>query len=297
MEATKFKEEYRERIEKGIEIWVSMKELGFSKYQLSSFGKAKNVLTAHLLKKSANSDKYLVLNLSTDDNKHKRLRLHRLLAMIFLRKPADEKAVTVDHLDRNILNNDLDNLRWATPSEQGYNRDKYTVKSNPIIQYDRARNFVRRWESLKEILATNPSFKKTSIGNVLLHYDPTAYNYIWEFDKTDLEDEIWRNHPTIEHLSLSNKGRIKNSRYGFPARGHLQHGFYRYCTDKKKYRAHVLVAQTFFDDYNDQPLYHKNGDTSDNSTDNLGYAEEKKKETKKRKNKEVEEGQKKRKIV
>lgn len=296
MEVTKFREEYRERIEKKIEIWVSLKQLGFSNYEVSSFAVIRNT-HGHLMKIGAHSDKYLTSALFGDDKKYKKWRIHRLLALIFLENPEDMKAVTVDHKDRNILNNDLSNLRWATPSQQGYNRGKYTVKSNPIIQYDRERNLIRRWESLKEILATNPSFKKTSIGGVLLRYRPTAYNYIWEFDKTDIEDEIWRNHPTIEHLSLSNKGRIKNSRYGFPARGYLQHGFYRYCTDKKKYRAHVLVAQTFFDDYNDQPLYHKNGDTSDNSTDNLGYAEEKKKETKKRKNKEVEEGKKKRKIA
>lgn len=296
MEITKFREEYRERIEKKIEIWVSLKQLGFSNYEVSSFAVIRNT-HGHLMKIRAHSDKYLTSDLLGDDKKYKKWRIHRLLALIFLENPEDTKAVTVDHKDRNILNNDLSNLRWATPSQQGYNRGKYTVKSNPIMQYDRERNLVRRWESLKEILAANPTFKKSSIGGVLLRDRPTAYNYIWEFDKTDLVNEIWRNHPTIEHLSLSNKGRIKNSRYGFPARGYLQHGFYRYCIDKKKYRAHVLVAQTFFDDYNDQPLYHKNGDTSDNSTDNLGYAEEKKKETKKRKNKEVEEGKKKRKIA
>jgi len=152
---------------------------------------------------------------------------------------------------------------------------------------------------LKEILAANPTFTKSSIGDVLLRYRPTAYNHIWEFDKTDLENEVWRIHPIIGHLSISNKGRIKNSRFGFPAIGHLQNGFYRYCTKKKKYRVHALVAETFFDDYNDQPLYHKNGNTGDNSTDNLGYREDRKKEkkeTKKRKNREIEEGQKKRKV-
>lgn len=300
MKATKFKEEYTERIEKGIKIWASTKELGFPNYEISSFAKIRNVKTRRQLKITPNTDKYLGVCLVGDNTKKaKRVRLHRILAMTFLEKAENEKAITVDHIDRNILNNDLNNLRWATPSEQGYNRGKYTVKSNPIIQYDRQRNFVRRWDSLKEILAANPTYKKSGVSDVLLNYRPTYHNSIWEFDKTDLENEIWRIHPTIVHLSISNKGRIKNSRFGFPARGHLQHGFYRYCTNKKKYRAHVLVAETFFDDYNGQTLYHKNGDTSDNSTDNMGYAEEKKEKekTKKRKNSEVEEVKKKRKIA
>ncbi len=47
--------------------------------------------------------------------------LHRLLAESFIRNP--ENKPYVDHIDRNKLNNDLINLRWATSSENRCNAE------------------------------------------------------------------------------------------------------------------------------------------------------------------------------
>jgi len=120
MDTTKFIEEYRERIEKKIEIWVSMKEHGLSDYEISSFAVIRN-MHGHVMKIRTHSDKYLATSLRGDNKKSKTWKIHRLLAMTFIEKPEDKKVVTVDHKDRKILNNDLNNLRWATPSQQGYN--------------------------------------------------------------------------------------------------------------------------------------------------------------------------------
>ena len=43
-----------------------------------------------------------------------------MVAMAFLPNP--ENLPTVDHKDRNRLNNDVQNLRWASRSAQAYNR-------------------------------------------------------------------------------------------------------------------------------------------------------------------------------
>lgn len=46
---------------------------------------------------------------------------HRLLAEAFI--PNEENKPTVDHIDRNPRNNKLENLRWATYTEQANNRN------------------------------------------------------------------------------------------------------------------------------------------------------------------------------
>jgi hypothetical protein len=47
--------------------------------------------------------------------------LHRLLALTFIPNPEDKPEV--DHINRDKTNNSIDNLRWATRSENKVNRN------------------------------------------------------------------------------------------------------------------------------------------------------------------------------
>ena len=53
-------------------------------------------------------------------------RLHRILAKHFIPNP--NNLPEVDHVDRNPLNNSIDNLRWISRSENARNRGRYTVR-------------------------------------------------------------------------------------------------------------------------------------------------------------------------
>ena len=69
-------------------------------------------------KPTPNEKGYYYLDL-TKDKKHKKFKLHRLLALHFIPNPDNKPQV--DHIDRNKQNNNLSNLRWVTPGENSEN--------------------------------------------------------------------------------------------------------------------------------------------------------------------------------
>ncbi len=87
----------------------------FSNYQISNKGYVLNTNTNKILKNQIGSDNYLRVII-----KQKGFRIHRLLAIAFVPNP-DKKSI-VDHIDRNRLNNNIENLRWVSLSENAINR-------------------------------------------------------------------------------------------------------------------------------------------------------------------------------
>lgn len=89
----------------------------------NSFGHRNGVL--YRLKFSIDKDGYLHtacrINHST-----KNLHLHRIIAEAFIPNP--ENKISVDHINRNKLDNSIENLRWATWSEQQDNTNS-TINS------------------------------------------------------------------------------------------------------------------------------------------------------------------------
>ena len=71
------------------------------------------------MKQSNNSEGYKIITLRASSEK-KSYIVHRLMAMLFL--PNFNNHPTVDHKDRNKLNNSLYNLRWTSPMYQNFNQ-------------------------------------------------------------------------------------------------------------------------------------------------------------------------------
>ncbi len=127
----------------------------------------KNNLT---LKVGMNYKGYKIVGL-TKNGKQKQVKIHRLLAIQYI--PNNYNKPQVDHIDRNRKNNSLDNLRWASASENCINRDYTNNKSgvqNIFFSENRwvfkiHRNKIthkKRFKSMEEAIEYKTQYLKTT---------------------------------------------------------------------------------------------------------------------------------------
>lgn len=85
-----------------------------SKYTITSDGKIYSEYLQGYLKTFSSRGGYERVKLNYGD-RSKKMMVHRLVAMTFIPNPDNKPQV--DHIDRNRMNNCIDNLQWVTPCE------------------------------------------------------------------------------------------------------------------------------------------------------------------------------------
>ncbi|CAL6005042.1 HNH_endonuclease [Hexamita inflata] len=92
----------------------------FENYEVSNLGQVKNKTTGRILKQRDSNNGYLVVGLQ--QNKIQKIcYIHRLVAQAFLENPNNYNEV--DHVDCVKFNNNVQNLRWVSKSDNCKNRN------------------------------------------------------------------------------------------------------------------------------------------------------------------------------
>jgi len=107
------------------------------------------------IKMKPDSDGYLRFGL-TNENGEKKFRLHRLLAIHYIPNPNNYPEV--DHIDRNRLNNNLSNLRWATRSINCKNRGISTNNTSGFKNISQRKD-TGSWKVYYKQYKVNKTFK------------------------------------------------------------------------------------------------------------------------------------------
>ena len=100
---------------------------------------------------------YLTVNLSRFNKQHLML-VHRIIATTFL--PNNNNKPCIDHIDTNRTNNNINNLRWCTYSENMCN-DITAEKMQNIYKNDTRPKYTREVVALKngKVIKIYPSIK------------------------------------------------------------------------------------------------------------------------------------------
>lgn len=175
-----------------MEIWKNIQ--GYEgRYQVSNMGRIKSLsrkvwngktyfwTSERILRPGIDRDGYRLVNLSKN-GKAKTEKVHRLVAKTFIPNPENKEAV--NHIDEDPSNNKLENLEWATVSENNnhgwHNKRSSKSRSKPILQLNLDGECLQEYKSAT-IAAQKLEMCRVSISNCLNGRTSTAGGYKWRY--------------------------------------------------------------------------------------------------------------------
>lgn len=181
---------------KGYEGYYQISNLGrvksLSRVIYNKFGKVSNILEEKIMKPNKVFGGYLQISLRKNGIR-KVFKIHRLVADYFIENPFNKREV--NHIDRNVENNKVNNLEWVTPKENMKHLEtnfKFNFGRKAINMYDLKYNFIKRFDSISkasiEVGAKISKNGKPMNANVLRslktkgRFTAYGYRFIYEND-------------------------------------------------------------------------------------------------------------------
>lgn len=157
------------------EIWKE-----FENYYVSSLGRIRHKEKNNLLKPSITCG-YYKIRLS-NNGLVKDYMIHQLVYQIF-KGDYDKSKYIVDHIDGNKLNNDINNLRLLTNSENA-NAALYETKTNSsakkVAQYTKDGEFIKEFASAR-LAAKELNLDSSTISKVCRGQNKTHGGFIFKY--------------------------------------------------------------------------------------------------------------------
>lgn len=266
------------------DVFYPMDSIGYSKYMISRNGKIKAIWNDNIFNGTMADGGRLQVALINDEKKSKTIKLQILLALIFI-GPRPSPMHSVDHADRNPLNNAIWNLRWFDKSEQRYNSKIAEIKYGKTVVQMTLEGFeIMTW------------FKASSAGKAFGKNDGSQISkackdntplcgYLWKYCTEFIEGEEWMmmENDIYETMFFSNKGRVLDKKQRFSFGSYNPENKYRSITmrlkgtttDVSRLMQRMIMLAFYPDDpRNFDPKYevnHKNEIRKDNRLENLEF--------------------------
>lgn len=183
-----------------IEIWKPI--IGYEGlYEVSNMGRVKSLTKKVAHRYGFRTVKERILRPRIDGRKHyysvclgkgHEFLIHRLVAEAFI--PNSGNKPQVNHVDGNKLNNNVNNLEWVTPSENGKHAymtglwkpvwkgkrgaDSYFAKK--VNQYDLEGNFIKTWNSIVDI-TKELGIQGPGISCCCNKKTKKSHGFVWKF--------------------------------------------------------------------------------------------------------------------
>ena len=266
------------------EIWKDI--IDCSNYMVSNKSRVKHKIMDSLISQYKDTAGYMCITMTMDNLKRKNFFVHRVVAEAFLLNT--ENKLTVDHIDRDRSNNNLENLRWATRKEQNQNQSK-PIDTMKVMRLDQNSNLIQIHDNVDDVIkyvmdnnltTQDINFVKKYMRRYIRE-KKHIFGFTWSYEKDTVKivynDEIWKNIkefiPEVGNFQISNYGRVKN-KIGKIMRGRILKGYVMvHLNDNISYMVHVLVAKAFILNQDNKPIVnHIDANKSNNKVTNLEWS-------------------------
>ncbi|QKF94013.1 HNH endonuclease with NUMOD4 motif and intron encoded nuclease repeat [Fadolivirus algeromassiliense] len=248
-------------------------------YKISEFGDVYSIRLNKIISPNLGDKGYYRIVLNKENTKSSKY-IHNIVYSSFKNVELNKNKV-IDHIDRNKINNHINNLREVTRSENSKNIDiKEKTNFDKILQYSLDKNFIREWKSCKEIIENNPNFKKDHINHCCVGMKKSAYGFIWKYkdfvyDQTGYAEVKTDDGKRYSNYKINQDGIIINlngRKIKQRKNGYMEIKMISDCGKEKKFVVHRLVAITFIPNpYNKPIVNHLDENKMNNNMDNLEW--------------------------